>query len=114
MPTSTIAMTGASASSDRVRRRRRDVIGPGGWYPRGGSGRRLLGSAPVPDPPAQVALDEGVEIAVEDRRGVRGLDAGAEVLDHRVRLEHVAADLVPPPGLDVVAPQPGHLGLALL
>src|SRR4026208_2331189 len=103
MPTSTIAMTGASASSDRVRRRRRDVIGPGGWYPRGGSGRRLLGSPPVPHPPPQGPRDEGVEIAVEARGGVGGLAAGPEILDHRVRLEHVTPDLVSPAGLDVVA-----------
>ena len=66
------------------------------------------------DPRAQVSLDEGVEVAVEHGRRVRGLDAGAQVLDHRVRLEDVAADLVAPARLDVLAAQPGHLGLALL
>ena len=79
----------------------------GGWLGRGGR-------IPLADARAQVSLDEGVEVAVEDRARVRRLDAGAEVLDHRVGLEHVAADLVAPARLDVLAAQPRHLGLSLL
>src|SRR5438105_6547284 len=48
--------------------------------------------------PAEVALDEGVEGAVEHRLGVPHLHPGAVVLDHRVGLEDVRPDLAPPLG----------------
>src|SRR5688500_465992 len=103
-------MTGASVGSERVRRRRRDVIGSRPMVPRSGGGRRVT----LPDARAEVALDEGIEVAVQDGGRVAGLHAGAEVLDHRVRLEDVGPDLVPPAGLHVFPAEARHLGLALL
>ena len=44
-------------------------------------------------PHAQVAADEGFEIAVEDLVDVAYFNAGAEVFGHAVRLEDVAANL---------------------
>ena len=41
----------------------------------------------------QVGLDERVEVAVEDAVDVAHFHLGAVVLDHLVRLQHVAADL---------------------
>ena len=41
----------------------------------------------------QVGAHEVVEVAVEHALGVAHLDAGAEVLDHRVRVQDVGADL---------------------
>ena len=46
--------------------------------------------------------------------GVAGLVAGAQVLDHLVRVQHVAPDLVAPAGLDVLALELADLGLLLL
>jgi hypothetical protein len=37
-----------------------------------------------------------VEVAVEHRAGIAGLDAGAQVLHHLVGLQHIGADLVAP------------------
>jgi hypothetical protein len=62
----------------------------------------------------QLGLHEQVEVAVEDRAGVRCLVAGAQVLDHLVRVEHVAPDLVAPAGGHVLAAQLAQLLLALL
>src|SRR5690242_8819602 len=44
----------------------------------------------------QRRLHEFVEIAVEHRAGIGSRDAGAQVLDHLVGLQHVGADLVAP------------------
>src|SRR3712207_4316423 len=46
--------------------------------------------------PADAGLDEGVDVAVEDRRGVAGLVLGPQVLDHLVRVQDVGAHLVAP------------------
>src|SRR5277367_1340316 len=35
--------------------------------------------------------EKAVEVAVEDRAGVRGFDAGAQILDHLVGLQDVGA-----------------------
>ena len=40
--------------------------------------------------------EKAVEVAVEDGAGVRGFDAGAQILDHLIALQHVGADLVTP------------------
>src|ERR687894_871073 len=122
MPTSTMLMTGASASSVRARRRSRDVmcsptmVAPWRCRPLGPrtsrSGRRSRGVGA--DAPAQVTLDERVEVTVEDRVWIARFDRRAQVLDHGVGLEHVGANLVAPARLDVLAPKARHLGLALL
>src|SRR4030042_5524063 len=57
----------------------------------------------------EIALDERIERAVEDRLDVAGLVAGAMVLDHLVRLGHVGAGLGGPRGL-----APGAGGLVFL
>src|SRR5512134_2231118 len=59
--------------------------------PRAASGRGPCAYALL-----EARLDEVVEVPVEDRLGVAFLDAGAQVLDARL-VEHVRADLVPPP-----------------
>ena len=41
----------------------------------------------------QLGADEAVEVAVEDALGVAHLEVRAVVLDHRVRVQHVGADL---------------------
>ena len=40
--------------------------------------------------------EKAVDIAVEHRRGLAGLNIGAQVFDHLVRLQHIGADLVAP------------------
>src|SRR5699024_10673124 len=90
-------------------------------------GRHLLFLAP-----ADAGLDETVEVAVEDRRGVVDLIAGAQVLDHLVRVRDIGAHLIAPAGLDVAGellllrgllltleveqagPEDAHRGLAVL
>ncbi len=81
----------------------------------------------------EVALDEGIEPAVEHRLGVALLDPGAVVLDHPVGVQHVGADLAAPgvvhfqvferlagflalPDLEVVEPRAEdlHRGRAIL
>src|SRR5690349_12702243 len=74
--------------------------------------RRLRGLAR--GEPLELGGHEGVEVAVEHAAGVRGLDRGPEVLDHLVRVEDVAPDLVAPAGLDVLAADLAELGLLLL
>ena len=44
--------------------------------------------------PTDAGLNERVDIAVEHGLGLRSLIAGAQILDHLVRVEHVAANLV--------------------
>src|SRR3989454_2052834 len=56
--------------------------------------------------------DEVVEIAVEHRLRVAGLDAGAQVLDARL-VEHVAADLVAPADVGLLLLELRLLGAAL-
>src|SRR3954462_7016572 len=78
-------------------------------------------------------LDEHVDIAIEHPRWVPDLDAGAVVLHHGVRVQHVRADLAPPvrgahltalaclllllsadPLLEETRLEDAHLGLAIL
>src|SRR6185369_9425339 len=61
----------------------------------------------------ELGLHERVEVAVEDRARVAGLDVRPEVLDHLVGVQDVAPDLVPPAGLDVLAAELPQLGLLL-
>src|SRR6266700_3854833 len=63
--------------------------------------------------PADLSVDEFVDLAVQDRQGVPGLHASAHVLDVLVRVEDVVADLGPP-GAAAVAPQRLHLLRVLL
>src|SRR5438105_8213481 len=51
----------------------------------------------------QVRADGIVEIAFEHARSVAGFVAGAVVLHHLVRMQHIAADLVAPARADVLA-----------
>src|SRR5215831_5808931 len=60
--------------------------------------------------PADLGLDEVVDLAVHHRRGVPGLVSGPQVLDLLVGVQHVAADLGAP-APRVVAAQLGHLRL---
>src|SRR3954470_19304963 len=64
--------------------------------------------------PAEVGLDERVEVAVEHAVDVAGLVLGAEVLHELVRRQHVAADLAAEPDLLLLALDGGELVLALL
>ena len=40
--------------------------------------------------------EKSVEIAVEHRTGIRGLDPGAQIFDHLIGLQDVGTDLVAP------------------
>src|SRR3954449_10949015 len=65
----------------------------------------------LPAPP-DTRLDEGVDVAVEDRRRVPRLVLGPQVLDHLVRVQHVGTHLVAPAA---ALPLEGvHLRLLLL
>ena len=75
--------------------------------------RSIRGTAAGPLP-AQVRLDERVEIAVEHTVDVAGLVLGAEVLHELVRREHVAADLAAEPDALLLALDGDELLLALL
>src|SRR4029450_4537736 len=61
----------------------------------------------------EVPLHERFEVAVEHRVHVAGLVLGPQVLDHLVRLQHVAADLAAEPHPLLVAADLVELGLAL-
>src|SRR5699024_7342950 len=87
------------ARERRGRSRERTRRGAGRPAVVGGSG--LLGGHLLFLAPADAGLDETVEVAVEDRRGVVDLVAGAQILDHLVRVRDVGAHLVAPAGLDV-------------
>ncbi len=63
---------------------------------------------------AEEGFDEGVDFAVEDGLDVTGLEIGAMVLYHLVRLKHVAANLTAPGNLAFVAVKFGEGGVALL
>src|SRR5512142_453135 len=63
--------------------------------------------------PADLGVDEFVDLAVQDRQGVPGLHAGAHVLDVLVRVEDIVPDLGSP-GAAAVAPQRVHLLRVLL
>ena len=47
------------------------------------------------DPPAQVALDERIQVAIEHFLGIRGFDIGAQILDTAL-VEHIRANLMAP------------------
>ena len=54
---------------------------------------RLLGGPHRPAGPQELGADEAVEVAVEHALGVAHLVVRAVVLDHRVRVQDVGADL---------------------
>src|SRR5438552_5907860 len=59
----------------------------------------ICGSTSIPTVPAvlgQIGVDQRVDLAFHDGDDVAGLGVGAVVFDEGVRLEHVAADLIPP------------------
>src|SRR5690348_11750245 len=56
--------------------------------------RPLVGARSVlAGPPAQPGLDERIDLSVEHSLGVAYLLAGSHILDQRVWLQHVVADL---------------------
>src|SRR6187200_226637 len=77
-------------------------------------GPRPLGGALLADGALQLGLHEGVEVAVEDGPGVARLVVRPQVLDHLVRMQDIAPDLVAPAGLDVLALERADLLLLLL
>src|ERR1700678_1915244 len=66
--------------------------------------------APGPEPRRY----ELVDLAVEDALRVARAVARAQVLHHLVGLEHVAADLAPPPDLALLPVEPLHLAALLV
>ncbi len=62
----------------------------------------------------EVGFYEGVDFAVEDGLHIAGLEIGAMVLYHLVRLKHVTANLTAPGNLALVAIKLRNLGVALL
>src|SRR5215217_2032879 len=73
-----------------------------------------LGVARRADTLGQRRAHELVEVAVEDARRVGGLDVGPQILDHLVRLQDVAADLVAPADVGLLVFQSLLLGFAPL
>src|SRR5262249_38543868 len=69
---------------------------------------------PVTPGPLEIRLDERINLAVHDGDDVAGFGVRAVVLDQRVRLEHIGADLVAPLDGALLAAQLRHLRLALL
>ncbi len=63
---------------------------------------------------AEVGFDEGFDFAVEDGLDITGLEIGAMVLYHLVRLKDVTANLIAPGNLAFVTIQFCKLGVALL
>src|SRR5688572_1269572 len=63
---------------------------------------------------AQPAVDEAVEIAVEDALRVAGADTGAQVLHHLIGLQHVAADLAAEADFPLLAVELLHLAALLV
>src|SRR6202034_4623670 len=76
----------------------------------GGSSPRM--SQPLGAEPADLGVNEFVDLAVHHRGGVPGLEAGPQVLDVLVRVQNVVADLGTPAS-GVVPAQLGHFGLLL-
>src|SRR5579859_270498 len=74
----------------------------------GGFLRGRPGLAAVLAEPADLVVDELVDLAVEDRHGVTGLHSGPHVLYGLVRVQDVVADLGPPRAAAIAA-QRGHL-----
>src|SRR5262249_29567012 len=64
--------------------------------------------------PCQIALDKSVEVTIQHTVDVARLVLGAQVLDHGVWVQHVAADLRTEAGVDVLTTQLGQLRLPLL
>src|SRR5207237_10043406 len=62
----------------------------------------------------ELGLHQRVEVAIENGAGVGRLVVRPQVLDHLVRVQDVAPDLVAPAGLDVLALQLADRGLLLL
>src|SRR5690242_13929302 len=56
------------------------------------------------------AVHKGIQVAVHHRLDIAGFATGAEVLDHSVGLEDVAANLVAPGDAALFAVEPLHLG----
>src|ERR1041385_622841 len=60
------------------------------------------------------AIHKWVEVAIHDGLDVAGLNARAEILDHAVGLEDVAANLVTPGDVALLAVKPFHLRFLLV
>ena len=73
-----------------------------------------LSRLPAGELPAEVGVDEAVEVAVEHGAGVADLVAGPQVLDELVGLEDVGADLAAEADLALLVVLLGEVGLALL
>src|ERR1019366_7343629 len=63
---------------------------------------------------AEPGIDEAVKVAVEHALRVARAHAGAQVLHHLIRLQHVAADLAAPADLALLAVKPLHLRALLV
>ena len=58
---------------------------------------------------AMINLDD-----VEDGAGIRGFDAGAQILDHLIGLQHVGPDLVAPADVGLFTYEGARFGTLLL
>ncbi len=79
------------------------------WARRSVGVRLLLGSTP-----GQVALHEGVDVAVEDRVDVAGLDLGTQVFHHLIRLHDVGAAIIFLPIKAISTPVKGDNQITLI
>ena len=73
----------------------------------------LIGILDVAPDSHQVCDHEFLQISVQHGIRVAGLNAGAQILDHLVRMQDIGADLAPPADLLLFAGDLGGLGLAL-
>src|SRR5215472_6416128 len=88
--------------------RRRPLAESGSRVPGAGPRVRVLGAQP-----ADLRLDEVVDLAVENPARIAGLQAGPDILDVLVGMQDVVTDLRPPAACGRAA-QVSHLGLLLL
>src|SRR5450759_892977 len=92
-----------------VRRRRRPAAGSPDDRGERAACRPLLARRAAAGSPHEVLVHEPVEVAVEHALGVADLVAGAQVLHHLVRVQHVAADLAAEIDVAHFAALPGEL-----
>src|SRR4051812_24780958 len=107
---------GTRSGTHRVRTLRTPRLPAGPRQLESPPGFRLLsvGRAAAGALPAEVRLDERIEVAVEHAVDVARLVLGAQILHELVRLEHVAADLAAQVDALLLALDLRELGVALL
>src|SRR4051812_46457630 len=63
--------------------------------------------------PSKFCLDEAVDIAIQDRLYVAGLERGPMILDHLIGVKDIGPDLGTKPDVALLSSERGHLSFAL-